>query len=400
MIAHFEKSVLSGNIKAPPSKSVAHRYLISAFLLGGECCVENISLSEDIKATVNCLKSLGADIAVHDGTAVVRKGGLKNSVLDCNESGSTLRFLIPIALTMNKEFVFKGSKKLFERPLGIYEDICRENGFLFEKSEGRLKIKGRLKSGEYEIRGDISSQFITGLIFALSVTEGDSVIKIIPPFESKSYVIVTLECLKKFGVDIELDGLNVRIKGGQKYTARSITVEGDYSNAAYIDAFNESGSNVKITGLSDSVQGDRVYKEYFKKLDKFCTLDITDCPDLGPILFTVAALKQGAVFTGTRRLVIKESDRCGAMSEELAKFGICTEISDNEFTVKKSEIKPPPEILSSHNDHRILMALSVLLCLTGGGISGAEAVNKSFPEYFDKIKSLGARVKMEKEHDS
>ena len=121
---------------------------------------------------------------------------------------------------------------------------------------------------------------------------------------------------------------------------------------------------------------------------------------MGPILFTVAALKQGAVFTGTRRLVIKESDRCGAMSEELSKFGICTEISDNEFTVKKSEIKMPSEILSYHNDHRILMALSVLLCLTGGDISGAEAVNKSFPEYFDKIKSLGASVKMEEEYDS
>lgn len=400
MIAHFEKSVLSGNIKAPPSKSVAHRYLISAFLSDGECSVENISLSEDIKATISCLKSLGADITVHDGTAIVRKNGFKSNVLDCNESGSTLRFLIPIALTMNREFIFKGSKKLFERPLGIYEDICKENGFLFEKSEGRLKVKGRLKSGEYEIRGDISSQFITGLIFALSVTEGDSVIKIIPPFESKSYVLVTLECLKKFGVDIELDGLNVRIKGGQKYSVRSITVEGDYSNAAYIDAFNESGSDIKTEGLSESVQGDRVYKEYFKKLDKFCTLDITDCPDLGPILFTVAALKQGAVFTGTRRLVIKESDRCGAMSEELAKLGICTEISDNEVTVKKSEIKPPSKILSSHNDHRILMALSVLLCLTGGDISGAEAVNKSFPEYFDKIKSLGARVKMEEEYDS
>lgn len=400
MIAHFEKSVLSGNIKAPPSKSVAHRYLISAFLSGKECKVENISLSEDIKATIGCLKSFGADITVSDGTAIIKRGKSESNVLDCNESGSTLRFLIPMALTMNKEFIFKGSKKLFERPLGIYETICAENGFLFEKCADSLKVKGKLKSGEYKIRGDISSQFVTGLIFALSVTEGDSIIKIIPPFESKSYVLVTIECLKRFGVSVELDGLNVRIRGGQKYTLRSIQVEGDYSNAAYMDAFNESGSDIKINGLSDSVQGDRVYKEYFKRLDEFCTLDISDCPDLGPILFAVAALKNGAIFTGTRRLAIKESDRCGAMGEELAKFGICTEISDNKVIIKKSEIKKPSQVLSSHNDHRILMALSVLLCVTGGSISCAEAVNKSFPEYFDTIKHLGADVKMEVEHDS
>lgn len=392
MIAEFKPCTLCGTVNAPPSKSVAHRYLIAAYLSGGECTIENISLSEDIKATIACLKTLGAEITFENHTVRLKPSPPDENTLNCSESGSTLRFLIPIALTKNREITFTGSRKLFERPLNIYEDIAKKNGFLFKKSEQSLTVKGRLKSGVYTIRGDISSQFITGLLFALSVSEGDSLIKITPPFESRSYVLITIAVLKEFGVEAILDGNEIRIKGGQSYTAKNATVEGDYSNAAYIDAFNEAGGSVKIPGLSDTLQGDSVYKSYFSQMNRFCELDISDCPDLGPVLFAVAALKEGALFKGTKRLAIKESDRGAAMEEEMKKFGIDLERSENEILIKKQRLQKPTALLSSHNDHRILMALCVLLSVTGGSISGSEAVNKSFPDYFDIIKGLGARV--------
>lgn len=392
MIAQFSPCVLRGEVKAPPSKSAAHRYLISAFLSGGECKIDNVVLSEDVKATINCLRVLGADIRYSENTAYVKPGSPGESLLNCSESGSTLRFLIPIALTLGKEFTFTGSKKLFERPLSVYENLAAENGFLFRREENFLTVKGTLKSGRYVVDGSISSQFVTGLLFALSTLENDSVIEITPPFESRSYVNITLSVMKQFGIAAKMNGNEIKIKGGEKYIPRSIYIEGDYSNAAYIDAFNCSGGSVSVSGLGKTNQGDAVYKDYFKMLDDFRELDISDCPDLGPVLISVATLKKGAVLKGTKRLAVKESDRGAAMAEELAKFGVFIKCSENEIRIEKSEIRPPDEILNSHNDHRIVMALCVLLSVTGGSISNAEAVNKSFPDYFDTIKSLGASV--------
>lgn len=397
MKAEFTPCVLNGKITAPPSKSAAHRYLISAFLSGGECKIDNVTLSEDVKATINCLKVFGADVEYSNNSVLMKPGVAKGSLLDCNESGSTLRFLIPLALTFGKEFTFTGSEKLFSRPLDIYEKLARKNGFLFDKKKNFLTVKGKLKSGKYVIDGNISSQFVTGLIFALSTLDTQSVIKINPPFESRSYVNITLSVLRQFGITAEMNGNEIKIKGGEKYIVQNIYVEGDYSNAAYVEAFNASGGKITIDGLGKTEQGDAVYKDYFEKLNNFCRLDISDCPDLGPILISVAAVKNGAVLTGTKRLAVKESDRGCAMAEELAKFGISIKCFENEIHVEKSEIKPPSEILNSHNDHRIVMALCVLLCLTGGVIANAEAVCKSFPDYFDTIKSLGAKFTLKEE---
>lgn len=397
MKAVFDPCTLKGSVTAPPSKSAAHRSLIAAYLSGSECTIDNIALSEDIKATISCLEALGADITVSQNSAYVKPALPKGNTLNCSESGSTLRFLIPPALKTNRKITFCGSRTLFERPLSVYEKIAEENGFLFEKGDGCLTVKGSIKSGVYKIDGSISSQFITGLLFALPTLENDSIIEIMPPFESRSYVLITLDILKKFGISAELDGLMIKIPGGQKFSAENITVEGDYSNAAYIDAFNEAGGSITINGLGKTNQGDAIYKKLYAELSEFSTIDISDCPDLGPVLFTVAALKNGARFTGTKRLELKESDRKSAMCEELKKFGINISCSENEVLVPKSEIQKPQEPLSAHNDHRILMALCVLLSLTGGEIYEAESVKKSFPDYFEKIKKLGAKFKLTEE---
>ncbi len=403
MNLRFEPSCLSGSIQAPPSKSMAHRYLICAAFSEDESIIDNIELSKDIIATIDCLKSLGAEITVQNHKAIVK--GIKDKKvlgeLNALESGSTLRFLIPYAMTLDKEVTFSGAKRLFERPLDIYEKIAQENGFLFKREETSLKVKGSLKGKEYVIDGSVSSQFISGLLFALPMLKNDSVIKIIPPFESKSYVDLTLKAIKDFGVEIFYDGeYTFKIPKNQKYQGRNAKVEGDFSNGAYLDAFNYTKSEILVLGLDEktSMQGDKVYKKYFEELKKGSpVLDISDCPDLGPILFAVAALNNGGTFTGTKRLEVKESNRADAMKEELNKFGVKVLVSDNSVTVKKADLIKPTTNLSGHNDHRIVMALSVLLSVTGGEMTGTEAVSKSFPSYFDLMKKLNLRVE---EYDS
>ena len=397
MKAIFNPCKLKGSIEAPPSKSMAHRYLIGAALSDGKSVISGVDYSEDILATIDCLKALGAKITVENDTVTVNpENFMKNtsSELNCRESGSTLRFFIPLALCLRKEITLNGSERLIERPLTVYEKLCDELGFELRKSKDSVTVCGSLKSGEYEINGDISSQFITGLIFALVYLGEDSVISIIPPFESRSYINLTISALKLFGADIEFkDELTIVIR---KSTLRAFSgaVEGDYSNAAFLDAFNYMDSDVEIGNLNaESLQGDRVYKEYFDEISKGVpTLDISDCPDLGPVLIALASLKNGAVLTGTDRLKIKESDRGQVMHEELVKLGGGLVFGDNTITVPKLNFKCGDAVLDSHNDHRIVMALSLILSKYGGTIEGAEAVRKSYPGCFDDIKRLGAKV--------
>ena len=267
----------------------------------------------------------------------------------------------------------------------------------FENNGRKIELNGRIQAGHYEIRGDISSQFVSGLLFALPLLENDSEIHLIPPVESRSYIDLTLSALEMFGVRIEWkDETTLFIRGEQKYEGREITVEGDYSNAAFFDALACLGHEVEVEGLKeDSLQGDRVYREYFPLLEKEgSSLELGDCPDLGPVLFALAAAKHGGSFTGTRRLRIKESDRAQAMKEELAKFGISVEVGDDFVKVDSTGFHKPEEVLYGHNDHRIVMSLAVLLTLTGGTIEGAEAVRKSMPDFFEKIKSLGTKVEL------
>lgn len=397
MTVTFKPCKLCGNISAPPSKSMAHRYLIGAALSGQKCVLSGIDYSEDILASIDCLKALGVNITTDKDTVIVEPQGFMKTeqpVLECRESGSTLRFFIPLSLCLGDTVTLKGSERLLERPLDVYEELCREKGFLFKKNTSSVNLCGKLESGNYRVRGDISSQFITGLIFALVYLGGNSSVEIIPPFESRSYINLTISALKSFGANVEFTNeYTIEIKES-KLNSYSGKIEGDYSNAAFLDAFNYIGSDVKIDNLiPHSLQGDRVYTEYFDAISNGTpTLDISDCPDLGPVLFALAALKNGATFTGTDRLKAKESDRGIAMHEELLKLGIGLVFGDNFITVPKQELKYKGEMLDGHNDHRIVMAMSVILSRTGGAINGAEAIRKSYPGFFEDIKQLGAEI--------
>ena len=399
MIAAFTPCKLTGTIEAPPSKSMAHRYLIGAALSKKICTLSGIDFSEDILASIDCLKSLGVKIAVDKDKVTIDPSGFmqaENPVLECRESGSTLRFFIPLTLCLGKSVTLRGSQRLLERPLGVYEDLCREKGFEFCKTHEFVTVCGKLESGSYELRGDVSSQFITGLIFALVYLGKDSSIHIIPPFESRSYIKLTISALKSFGANVEFtDEYTIEIKNTQMH-AYSGRIGGDYSNAAFLEAFNHIGSDIHINNLNpESLQGDRVYREYFAQISAGTpTLDISDCPDLGPILFALASMKNGAVFTGTERLKAKESDRGLAMHEELKKLGGGLIFGNNVITVPKQKLQYSEIPINSHNDHRIVMSMSVILSKIGGLIEGAEAIRKSYPGFFDDIKQLGAEVKI------
>lgn len=399
MIATFQPSRLHGTIEAPPSKSMAHRALIGAALSGEKCTLTGVDYSEDILATIDCLQALGATITTEGDCVTVDPQGFMQAddpVLACRESGSTLRFFIPLALCLDKAVTLQGSERLLERPLEVYEALCREQGFRFEKSDRNLTLQGRLQSGAYRVRGDVSSQFITGLIFALVYLGEEAAIEITPPFESRSYVDLTLAALAAFGADVAFaDAYTVVIKPASLHAYHG-KIEGDYSNAAFLEAFNRLGSNVVVGNLNPhSLQGDRVYADYFRQIcEGTPTLDISDCPDLGPILFALAALKNGATFTGTDRLKAKESDRGQAMHEELQKLGGGLLLGDNVITVPKQKLRYGGAILDGHNDHRIVMALSVILSVIGGSVAGAEAVRKSYPAFFEDISQLGAKVEL------
>lgn len=395
MTATILPSTARGTVPAPPSKSMAHRLLICAGLCDGESVVRGVADSQDVLATIDCLRALGASVTKTGDCVRVRgvRGGAENAVLPCRECGSTLRFFVPLALLRGTPVTLTGSRTLLSRPLSVYETLCREQGLLFEKSAESLTVCGKLRAGRYAVPGNVSSQFISGLLFALPLLGEDSVIEILPPVESEPYIRMTLQALRTFGVSAHMQGTRISIGGGQRYLPRDVQVEGDFSNAAFLDALNLLGGDVHVTGLDqDSLQGDKIYRRYFERIGAGTpTLDLSDCPDLGPVCMALAAAKHGARFTGTRRLRAKESDRCSSMAAELLKFGVRCDVREDEMTVFASAPQKPQQ-LSGHNDHRIVMALSLLLTVTGGSIEEAEAVSKSFPDFFSVLQSLGIEV--------
>lgn len=401
MTVTIRPSQAKGTVTAPPSKSVAHRLLIAAGLAKGKSVIRNVAFSEDILATLDCLKALGVKTETSKDTVKVTGiGGVPTptSTLFCRESGSTLRFMIPIAALSEEAAEFTGAERLFERPLGIYETIFREQNLPFLQTSNRLVLNGKLKSGKFTVKGNISSQFITGLLFALPLLSGDSEIILTPPVESRPYIDITLDTLAAFGIEVTWQNETALfVKGNQYYTPQKLTVEGDYSNVAFTEALALLGDDVTTLGLSDaSKQGDRIFYRYFEALKQGApTLSLADCPDLAPILMTLAALMNGAVFEDTARLAIKESNRGEAMAEELAKCGAYCHIEENRITVEKRALHAPREALYGHNDHRIVMSLSVLLTRLGGKIEGAEAIRKSYPDFFEKLLSLGVSLTKE-----
>ena len=392
-------SKTSGEVSAPPSKSFAHRYLIGSVLSRGKCVIKNAKDSDDISATLSCIEQLGGSVT-KDGNIVTviptNEKQIENAVFDCKESGSTLRFFIPVVLaTGAKNCTFLGSERLLVRGIKEYEKLFENSDVKIKSDEKSIEVNGKLTAGNYEISGEVSSQYTTGMLFALSVLDGKSTLKITGNVESRAYVDMTIKVLKDFGADIAEPEKNYfEINGKGRLSPGEFTVEGDWSNAAFLIALSRLLGTISVSGLNEnSVQGDRFSSVAFDALDgENAEIDLKDCPDLAPILFAYAAYKNGGRFTNTRRLRVKESDRANVMAEELKKFGANVKVYENSVEIEKTQLKQPIVPLCGHNDHRIVMALSVLAAVFGAEIDGAEAVNKSYPDFFRVIKKAGVNV--------
>lgn len=401
-----------GCVTAPASKSYAHRLLIGAALAAGTSTLTAVPDGEDVAATLDCLAALGA-VSRHTGAAFTVTGTSATPIsrhtgapcadadlphFPCRESGSTFRFLLPLSLVLAGGGRFTGSARLLERGVGIYETLLAPRGVRFAHGDGGLTVAGRLTPGEYTLPGNVSSQFITGLLYALPLLCGESILRVLPPVESARYIDMSRNTLRAFGVESEeIAPYTYRIPGGQCYRPVTAAVEGDWSGGAFLYALNALGGDVTVAGLApDSRQGDRACLAAFSRLRAApATIDIADCPDLGPVLFAVAAGLGGGTFTGTRRLAIKESDRAAVMAEELGRCGADCTVEENRVIVRPGTLRPPAAPLDGHGDHRVVMALAVLLTRLGGRIDGAEAITKSYPAFFDDLRALGIEVKEE-----
>ena len=394
-IVQLENSILKGKVEITPSKSAAHRALICSYLAGGGR-VEGIINSADMKATQGALKSL------EEG----------NEIINCIESGSTLRFIIPIAAALGKSVTFKGSGRLPERPIGEYITLleehgvkCESNGFL------PLKISGNLKSGCFKIRGDISSQYITGLLLSLPLLKEKSEIILTTPLQSKPYVDMTIKVLNDFGIDIIETENGYIIPENQSFKARDYSVEGDWSQAAFFLAAGAIGGDVEVLNLDmNSAQGDKKIVELLKEFGADVEIkdgsvrakksalhgieiNAADIPDMVPALSVVAANANGkTVIKNIERLRIKESDRVFSIVSNLERAGVKAKATDNEIIIEGAEIKGAE--LDGFNDHRIVMAFSVLALNAEGKtvITDAQSINKSYPSFFEDYNSLGGKA--------
>ena len=405
-------SKLAGEVTPPSSKSQAHRALIAAALGGGISTISNLADSQDIQATRRCLSALGA--LVEDlGPGTLRVHGLGNSIpqagpfptLDCGESGSTLRFLIPVALLVQGQAAFTGRGRLMERPLAPYEDLFRGKGIGWSMEHGVLTLdSGRgydrlaLDPGEYRLPGDVSSQFITGLLFALPLLEGDSDLLLTAPLESRGYVDLTLDVLDRFGVVAEPRENGFHIPSGQMYQARDLAVEADWSQAAFWYAANHLGGQVDILGMDPaSRQGDREIAAYSRMLARSgqVELDVSQCPDLAPPLAAMAAVRTGTTrLTNAARLRAKESDRLASVTRALrAMVGQVEEYADS-LTIHGVKRLPGGGVVDCANDHRIAMMAAVCAASAEAPVKllGAECVRKSYPEFWTHFQSLGGEL--------
>lgn len=410
---------LKGDIRIPPSKSLGHRAIICASLCERESVIDNVSYSKDIKATCSGMSKLGAlIISSAEGRKLKIKGQHSDSkekvCIDCSESGSTVRFLIPIALIKKRDTVFEGHGKLAYRPLKTYFDIFDEQKIKYEHPEDRvlpLEIDGKLRAGEFNIPGNISSQFISGLMFSLPFLEGDSTINITTNLESVGYIDMTLDMLKRFGIEIENNNYkSFNIKGNQRGKAVNYKVEGDFSQAAFWMSAGLLNGDINCKDLDfSSLQGDKIIVDILEKMGgnisrnsfnakKSLThgiiIDASQCPDLVPILAVVGALSEGTTkIINAARLRIKESDRLKAMATELNKLGAdVSELEDGLIINGKKTLKGG--IVESWNDHRIAMALGIaaLKCEKPVTIRGSQCVSKSYPEFWKDFKKLGGDI--------
>lgn len=396
-------ALLKGTITPPPSKSQAHRLIIAAALSDGVCRLSNVELSQDIQATLRCMRTLNAD-ASSDGT-VIRGCNLVDGfevpppeIMDCGESGSTLRFLIPVALALQGGGKFTGHGRLMERPQGPYFDLFREKGIACSLEDGVLTVSGKLTPGEYALPGDVSSQFVTGLLYALPLLEGDSEIQLTTGLESRGYVDMTLDALAQFGVSVDYDGdRRFRVPGNQVYQHRDLAIEADWSNAAFWYAARLLGCQVEAAGLNPaSVQGDRVIAAFCNRLREPgpVELDVSQCPDLVPPLAAMAALRDRETtrIGNAARLRMKESDRLSTTAALLTALGGRAEEGPDFLTVHGGTLTGG--MVDCANDHRIAMAAAIAATACTGPVTvlGAQCVQKSYPDFWEVYKNLGGDI--------
>lgn len=418
---------LKGEVKIPPSKSMAHRAVICAALSDGTCKVSNIDFSDDIIATVEAMKSLGAVIEKKDDYLEVigiksPQNKLNNStnderIIDCNESGSTLRFLVPIAALFEGVNKFVGRGNLGKRPLDTYYEIFDNQGIKYSYKEGILDLKteGKLKCGEFKVKGNISSQFITGLLFTLPLLDGDSKIIITTELESKGYIDLTLSAMRDFGIEIINNNYEeFIIKGNQNYKSMDYRVEGDYSQAAFFLCADAVLNKVVVNDLNlNSLQGDKEVIDILERMGvnikengkgiigtvdkklKSTIIDGSQCPDIIPVVSLAASLCDGTTeVINAGRLRIKECDRLAAVTSELNKLGAkITEKEDGLIIEGVSKLKGGCTVWS-HKDHRIAMTLAIAstICEEPIIIKDYECVTKSYPEFWNDFISLGGAL--------
>lgn len=412
----FSPFVPNGTVNVPPSKSDVHRAIICAAMANGVSRISPVALSNDIKATIGCIKALGADAVLEnnvltvDGTNMYKN---KTALLDCGESGSTLRFFIPIAAVGNINATFVGKGKLPQRPIGIFTEALPKAGTVC-KTEGGLplEIKGQLKSGIFEIPGNVSSQFITGLLLALPILEGDSEIVLTSPLESVGYIAMTIRTMKQFGVNIDTTENGWHIKGGQTYKSCNYTTDGDWSQAAFFMVLGAIGGKVTVKGVAkDSTQGDKKCAEILARfgakvtqLDnevtvekgelKAITIDASQIPDLVPVLSVCAAFAKGTTkIINAERLRIKECDRLKATAELLNNLGgKVKELSDGLEITGVSSLKGGN--VNGYNDHRIVMSAAVCAARSDEDITAtfAMSINKSYPDFYIDYDSIGGKA--------
>ena len=391
-------SLLSGRLIVPPSKSISHRALICAALAKGKSEIINLLDCADTNATIEILRELGAKISRNGNVTTVYGIEKPNQDVNanCGESGSTLRFLIPVAAALGCNASFSGKGKLPERPIDPYFTELTKNGIMFKTKTMPYKISGQLTNGEFALAGNISSQFITGLLFALPLLRGDSEILITSTLQSKPYVNITIDQLKKCGIKIEETQKGYFVSGGQTFKPCNTEIEADMSQAAFFIAANALGSNIEIEGLNtESLQGDRAILDILKesKGNAF-NVDASQIPDLVPILTVLAAFSKGVShITNCGRLRIKECDRLAAISAELNKLGAkITENPDNLIIEGVDSIHGGE--CETYNDHRIPMALAIASTRSTEPIilKNAECVSKSYPNFFEDFLSIGGNI--------
>ena len=412
----FSPFVPNGTVNVPPSKSDVHRAIVCAAMANGVSRISPVALSNDIKATIGCIKALGADAVLEnnvltvDGTNMYKN---KTALLDCGESGSTLRFFIPIAAVGNVNATFVGKGKLPQRPIGIFTEALPKAGTVC-KTEGGLplEIKGQLKSGIFKIPGNVSSQFITGLLLALPILEGDSEIVLTSPLESVGYIAMTIRTMKQFGVNIQATEKGWHIKGGQSYKTCDYTTDGDWSQAAFFMVLGAVSGKVTVKGVAkDSTQGDKKCAEILARfgakvtqLDnevtvekgelKAITIDASQIPDLVPVLSVCAAFAEGTTkIINAERLRIKECDRLKATAELLNNLGgKVKELSDGLEITGVSSLKGGN--VNGYNDHRIVMSAAVCAARSDEDITAtfAMSINKSYPDFYIDYNSIGGKA--------